>query len=26
LPIMRSAFKNINEAGIITNKGLEAWD
>jgi hypothetical protein len=26
LPIMRSAFKNIHEAGVITNKGLEAWD
>ena len=26
LPIIRSTFKNINEAGIITNKGLEAWD
>ena len=26
LPIMRSSFKNIDEAGVITNKGLEAWD
>ncbi|MBO5736245.1 MAG: hypothetical protein J6S04_00405 [Clostridia bacterium] len=26
LPIMRSSFKNIHEAGVITNKGLEAWN
>ena len=26
LPVMRAAFKNVNEAGVITNKGLEAWD
>lgn len=26
LPVMRSAFKNIDETGAITNKGLEAWD
>ena len=26
LAVMRAAFKNINESGTITNKGLEAWD
>ena len=26
LAVMRASFKNIDEAGVITNKGLEAWN